>query len=95
MKNLKYLNGVLTVIAVCLVLLTLSAVGVIPKANASIASRYATVPLNPDGSINVKIESQGVQPVDIISIGGSNINAMYNDGQRYTKGLPVIVIHKP
>jgi hypothetical protein len=35
MTSQKYLNGVLTVIAFCLVILTLSAVGVFPKANAA------------------------------------------------------------
>jgi hypothetical protein len=35
MKQLSYLNGVLTVIATCLVLITLAVTGVIPKANAA------------------------------------------------------------
>ena len=35
MTSQKYLNGVLTLIAFCLVVITLSVVGVFPKANAA------------------------------------------------------------
>jgi len=74
MKNLKYLNGVLTVIAVCLVLLTLSVIGVIPKAAASTSTKFATVPVNPDGSINVHlVEPQEGMKVDITKISGHPI----------------------
>jgi len=55
MKQLKYLNGVLTVIAVCLVVIVCAVTGLIPKANAEgTDKKFATVPLNSDGSINVK-----------------------------------------
>ena len=73
MKNLSYLNGVLTVIAICLLLLTLSATGIIPKATASTQSGYATVPVNADGSIKVKIDTQSIIKVNISQLSGDSI----------------------
>jgi len=55
MKSLKYLNGILTVIAVCLVILTLAATGLLPSAYANTANKKTVqIPVNPDGSLNVK-----------------------------------------
>ncbi|GAA3969215.1 hypothetical protein [Mucilaginibacter dorajii] len=74
MTSQKYLNGVLTVIAFCLVILTLSVVGVFPKANAAVTpSKFVTVPLNPDGSLNVKV--LGEQEINIVRVAGINIAA--------------------
>jgi hypothetical protein len=56
MASQKYLNGVLTVIAFCLVILTLSVVGVFPKASAApTSSKFVSVPLNADGTMNVNV----------------------------------------
>ena len=74
MKQLKYLNGVLTVIAVCLVLITLAVTGILPKAYAGENSnhgsnKFISVPVNPDGSLNVKVLN-GVMNVNIEEVGG-------------------------
>ena len=73
MKQIKYLNGVLTVIAACLLLITLAVTGLIPKANASPnpglnEKKFVSVPVNQDGSINVKIND--VMDVNIEEVGG-------------------------
>ncbi|HEY4194931.1 MAG TPA: hypothetical protein VGM63_05320 [Mucilaginibacter sp.] len=94
MNNLRYLNGVLTVIAVCLVLLTLSVVGVIPKATASTTARYATVPLNADGSINVKIDPQTVMDVNLVQLRGYDVPVRYANNA-YFGYIPTFEIAKP
>jgi hypothetical protein len=91
MKNLKYLNGVLTVIAVCLVLLTLSAVGIMPKATASSPAKYATVPLNADGSINVKLATDDPMNVNISNVGGVEVGSLANPGTNFPY-IPVRII---
>jgi hypothetical protein len=73
MKSQKYLNCVLTVIAVCLVLLTLSVLGVIPKASASSSAKFATVPVNADGSINVRMDTSRIIPVNIVRLNSTSI----------------------
>ena len=90
MKNQKYLNGVLTVIAVCLVILTMSVIGVFPKANAATPnSRFVSVPVNPDGSINVRMEPQTIMKVNIEQIEGRTITS---SEQTYKPTpLPVII----
>lgn len=60
MKKLNYLNAVLTVIAFSLVAITLAVTGILPKAYAGNKplgeyKNYVSVPLNADGSMNVKI----------------------------------------
>ena len=72
MKSNKYLNGVLSVIAVCLVVITMAITGLIPKANAGNLPNKQTVsvPLNPDGSINVKLVNTGTLDVNIDEVGG-------------------------
>lgn len=70
MKTDKYTKSVLTIIAVCLTILTLQSIDIIPKAYASeespnlktepstsIGNNYAIVPLNSDGSIDVNVKS--------------------------------------
>jgi hypothetical protein len=75
MKSVKYLNAVLTVIAVCLVVITMSVSGLIPKASANDNNkRYVSVPLNDDGSINVKIDKADVLDVNIESCDGTAFN---------------------
>ena len=75
MKQLKYLNAVLTVIAFCLVLITLAVTGLIPSAKAGSSSPRMLLPVNPDGSVNVKI-LRSAEPVDINinQVGGYNIS---------------------
>ena len=69
MTQRKYLNGVLTIIAICLVLITMATIGVIPKASANPVGKYAAVPLNSDGSINVKlVTGSSTLKVDVESI---------------------------
>ncbi|MBM3417899.1 MAG: hypothetical protein FJY17_03120 [Bacteroidetes bacterium] len=68
---MKYLNGVLTVIAVCLILITFAITGVIQKVNAGNTNpHYVSVPVNPDGSINVKFVKGDVMDVNIEEVGG-------------------------
>jgi hypothetical protein len=71
----KYTKSVLTVIAVCLTVLTLQSVEIIPKSYAGettgaspafepAGKNYGLVPLNEDGSINVTIKSAEELQVD-------------------------------
>ena len=77
MKTDRYLRVVLTVIAVCLVMLTLQNMNLIPKAQAEgplpPISNYALVPLSEDGTVQVKIKSiNDVLDVNIQKVGGNN-----------------------
>jgi len=77
MKTDRYLKVILTVIAVCLVMLTLQNMNVIPKARAegSLPSvpNYALVPMSGDGTVEVKIKSiDDVLDVNIQKVGGNN-----------------------
>jgi len=63
---MKYLNGVLTVIAICLVLITFAITGVIPSANAKEPNYHSVnVPINTDGSITVKLAKGETMDVNI------------------------------
>jgi hypothetical protein len=78
MKNLKYLNAVLTVIAVCLVLITCSVIGIIPKANATTTpAHFATVPVNSDGSITVHLADDQIMKVDIEQCNGDAVGTKF------------------
>jgi hypothetical protein len=71
---MKYLHAVLTVIAVCLVLITFAVTGVLPVANAHESNpRFISVPVNADGSINVKLVKGQPLDVNIDEINGSSI----------------------
>ena len=77
MKNDFYTKAVLTVIAMCLIILVLKEVEIIPKAHADIPAvnsadklNYGLVPVNPDGSINVRITSPNELRVDVYKVGG-------------------------
>jgi hypothetical protein len=71
---MKYLNAVLTVIAVCLVLITFAVTGVLPVANARESNpRFISVPVNADGSINVKLVKGQTMDVNIEEINGSSV----------------------
>lgn len=70
---MKYLNGVLTVIAVCLVFITFAITGIIPSANAKETKYHSVnIPVNPDGSITVKMAKGETMDVNIEEIGGSS-----------------------
>lgn len=94
---MKYLNGVLTIIAACLVLLTAAVTGIIPTANAknSPAARTLAVPVNPDGSITVRFAPNAIQDVNIKEVGGSstygklNVNIEEVDGSSVSRSVPV------
>jgi hypothetical protein len=59
MKSLKYLNCVLTVIAVCLVVLTISVIGAFPKANASAnVNKFVNSPLEKDRITNTVVQNR-------------------------------------
>lgn len=76
----KYTKTVLTVIAVCLTVITLQSIDIIPKTYAGEGmpklnsidanTNYGLVPLNEDGSINVNIKSSEDIKVDLVKIDG-------------------------
>ena len=85
MKTDKYLKVVLTVIAICLVMLTLQNMNILPRAKAETSMapilNYAIVPLSADGTVEVKIKSiDDVLDVNIQKVGG---NTCY-------QGVPVV-----
>jgi hypothetical protein len=72
---MKYLHAVLTVIAVCLVLITFAVTGILPKANArEMNPRSVSVPVNADGSITVKFVKGETMDVNIEEVNGKSIN---------------------
>lgn len=79
MKSDFYTKAVLTIIAICLTFITFQNVNVIPKAYASdainassgLVKNYGLVPLNNDGSINVKVISSEID-VNIVRISTSD-----------------------
>jgi hypothetical protein len=71
---MKYLHAVLTVIAVCLVLITFAVTGVLPSAVARESNpRFISVPVNEDGSINVRFVKGQTMDVNIEKINGSGV----------------------
>lgn len=83
MKTDFYLKAVLTVIAVCLVLLTLQNLRVFPDAKAAPAAPPALMlPVQPDGTVEVVIKGfQEQLDVNLEKVGGYGA---YN-------GIPVVV----
>ncbi len=72
MKTDLYTKTILSIIAGALTLIAFQNVDFFPKANASkINTGFISVPVNPDGSINVKMMDN--MKVDIAAIGGSSI----------------------
>ena len=70
---MKYLHSVLTVIAFCLVMITSALLGFIPSVSAkNTNAHYASVPINPDGSITVKFAKGETMDVNIDEIGGTS-----------------------
>jgi hypothetical protein len=72
MKTDLYTKAVLTVIASALAIIAFQNAEIFPKANASKVAAFAAVPVNPDGSINVKMTTDNMK-VDISAIGGNSI----------------------
>jgi hypothetical protein len=75
MRTDRYTKTILTIIAVCMVINIVEKIDIMPKAYANdpvvknapvtAAPNYGLVPLNPDGSINVKMTT----PTDVNVIG--------------------------
>lgn len=85
MKSNVYLNVILTVIAACLVILTLRNLSIIPQAMAEQKSPppngYTMVPVNADGQVEVVVKSFDDRlDVNLEQVGGYGC---YN-------GIPVI-----
>lgn len=76
MNPIKYLNVLLTLVVACLILITLALTGLLPTASAKeVSPRYAVVPLNPDGSINVRLANGTRMDVNISQIRGEDIDS--------------------
>lgn len=73
MKTDLYTKTILTVIAIALTALVFKNTAIVneAKADKTKLSRYASIPLNEDGSINVKLVSD--MDVNIKSVGGSSV----------------------
>ena len=75
MKIDNYTKFILTVIAFCLVVLTLNNVDIFPKAYASdvvnYGGNYGLVPMNEDGSINVRLQGidDAIEELDVNIVG--------------------------
>lgn len=74
MKPDIYTKTILTVIAAALVMLVIQNTTIVNEARADKANfnKFATVPVNNDGSINVKLISDQLD-VNLKSIGGSSV----------------------
>jgi len=75
MKTDKYTKVVLTVIAVCLVNLSLGGISLFPQAHAGPNTpdlNYGLVPLNEDGSITVRLSAMDEIDVNIKNISTSD-----------------------
>lgn len=71
MKSIKYLNVVLTVIAFCLVMITLSVTGMLSTATAAPAHNGTVqMPINPDGTVTVKFLPNAIMDVNVQKING-------------------------
>jgi len=72
MKIDTYTKGILTVIAVCLLLLTVKQFDLIPVAKADQPlgpeGKYTLIPANPDGSIYIRMAPNEVMDVDLVDI---------------------------
>ena len=97
MKKTTYLNGVLTVIAACLVLIVMATLNILPSAHADgLPRKQIMLPVNDDGSVNVKIiSSDQTLKVDVTDISTNDeidVNiAEINDWGILARYLPVEV----
>ncbi|MCC3160789.1 hypothetical protein LJ737_26365 [Hymenobacter sp. 15J16-1T3B] len=83
MKTDAYTKSVLTVIALCLVVLVLRGVDLVPRATAGAGTARQGIPtdrpifVNNDGSINVRLQGiEGPLNVNVSAVGG---NRVYGD----------------
>ena len=74
MKQDSYTKTLLTIIAICLIVLTMKQVDIFPSAfagtpikNVSDKVNYGLVPLNSDGSITVKFAASSTMDINIES----------------------------
>ena len=101
MKVDFYTKSVLTVIASCLLILVIKDVNIVRKAHASptkSSSSYGLVPVNEDGSINVRWNDHQSIDVNIANISTSeelNINIEEIGGGYLSNGGPILVKIKP
>ena len=92
MKADTYTKVVLTIIATCLLILTLRQVELIPNAYAADMVNYGLIPLNEDGSFSVKLGSQEEFNVNIVGINTSDeldINLDEIGGGYLSSGGPI------
>ena len=99
MKTDFYTKFMLTIIAVCLILLTLQTIDIFPKAYAGSLNtaplekaNYALVPVNPDGSINVNIKNNTPMNVNVTKISTSDdldVNVVEIGGTSVYGAIPV------
>ncbi|GAA4274086.1 hypothetical protein U6A24_00895 [Aquimarina gracilis] len=70
MKTDQYTKFIFTIIAICLVIIVIKDIELIPKAHANNipVNNYGIVPVNSDGSINVRLISTDEISVNIKSI---------------------------
>ena len=98
----NYTKGVLTLIAVCLTILTLKQLDFFPKAYAGESidhavipnANYGLVPLNEDGSISVKLSSYDELDVNIVGVNTSDeldVNIDEIGGGYVSHGGPISV----
>ena len=72
MKTDLYTKTILSIIAVALIVIAFQNVNLVSTANASKTNpAFVSIPVNPDGSINVKMIDN--MKVDIAAVGGSSI----------------------
>lgn len=77
MKTDKYTKTILTIIAICLIVIAFRGVDFLPEAKASNSNnklplknntKYGLVPTNEDGSINVRLKSNDIIDVRLRGI---------------------------
>lgn len=67
MKVDTYTKGILTIIALCLVIIVAKEINLIPQAKADVNDglEYVTLPLNADGTLNVHVKSMEMDRMDV------------------------------
>ncbi len=70
MKTDMYTKFIFTLIAICLVIIVVRDLEIIPKAhaNSSTGTTYGSIPINSDGSINVRLSNTDEIDVNIKNI---------------------------
>ncbi|MEM0999021.1 MAG: hypothetical protein AAGN35_18320 [Bacteroidota bacterium] len=75
MKSDLYTKAILTVIALCLVLLVVDKIDLMPKAYAGYdysKAEYGLVPLNEDGTVSVRVEA--ISPNEVMDVNIKDID---------------------